>query len=392
MSIHELAFAKQSARGTPATAAAFRIPLVGGTVKPRRQVELLEETGISRLRSQAYVVQAGVEGSPEYAVRPAALGLLLYGLLGAKAAVVPTVAVVSSSVANPSVITTSTPHGLTTGDTTTIAGHSGSTPDINGAHVVTVLTTTTFTIPINVTVGGTGGTATMGVTTHTFNETAEQPYMTFWRQLENLKYEKFVDCRITQMVLTSEAGRPLRAAMTVAGLDPRHLASGTYATEVAVAEESGAPFMHYDGAIERIVTTINNNNTVQQGDSHRPYDIAEGMLDLMFEVATLIEDAAEYNRFHYGSATPADGAQATKDVVELATSFLDFLWTRVAATAGPERSLRIQSGSKVQIVEVAGYEPNTNNDPIKKTSSYRSLRPSSGTGIVATLKNGTASY
>jgi len=112
----------------------------------------------------------------------------------------------------------------------------------------------------------------------------------------------------------------------------------------------------------------------------------------MFEVVTLIEDVAEYNRFHYGSATPSDGALATKDVVELATTYLDFLWTRVAAAPGPERSLRIQSGNRVQITAVEGYEPNTNNDPIKKTSSYRSLRPTSGTGIVATLKNGQASY
>lgn len=69
-----------------------------------------------------------------------------------------TVAIATSSVANPSVITTSAPHGLETGDTVTIAGHSGSTPDINGDRVVTVLTPTTFTIPLNVTVGGTGGT------------------------------------------------------------------------------------------------------------------------------------------------------------------------------------------------------------------------------------------
>ena len=68
------------------------------------------------------------------------------------------VAIASSSVANPSVITTSAAHGLQTGDTVEIAGHSGSTPDINGNHVVTVVTTTTFTIAVNVTTGGTGGT------------------------------------------------------------------------------------------------------------------------------------------------------------------------------------------------------------------------------------------
>ena len=69
-----------------------------------------------------------------------------------------TVSVTSSSVANPSVITTGAAHGLVSGNKVLIAGHSGSTPDINGEHVATVLTTTTFSIPVNVTVGGTGGT------------------------------------------------------------------------------------------------------------------------------------------------------------------------------------------------------------------------------------------
>lgn len=70
------------------------------------------------------------------------------------------VSITSSSVANPTVITAAAAHGLTTGDTVLIASHSGSTPDINGSHTVTVLTATTFTIAVNVTVGGTGGTLT----------------------------------------------------------------------------------------------------------------------------------------------------------------------------------------------------------------------------------------
>lgn len=67
------------------------------------------------------------------------------------------VAIVSSSVANPTVITTLTPHGLSTGASVTISGHSGSTPSINGTQTVTTLSNTTFSIPVNVTVGGTGG-------------------------------------------------------------------------------------------------------------------------------------------------------------------------------------------------------------------------------------------
>jgi hypothetical protein len=74
------------------------------------------------------------------------------------------VPITSSSVANPSVITTTVPHGLTTGDTVLISGHTGSTPSINGEQTATVTSTTTFTIPVNVTVGGTGGTLTRGKT------------------------------------------------------------------------------------------------------------------------------------------------------------------------------------------------------------------------------------
>jgi hypothetical protein len=66
----------------------------------------------------------------------------------------------TSSVANPTVITTTTNHNLQTGDGVKIAGHTGSTPAINGLWTVTRTGNTTFTIPVNVTVGGTGGTVT----------------------------------------------------------------------------------------------------------------------------------------------------------------------------------------------------------------------------------------
>ncbi|MFA7301863.1 MAG: hypothetical protein WC069_06155 [Candidatus Shapirobacteria bacterium] len=75
-----------------------------------------------------------------------------------------TIAITSSSVANPTVITTEAAHGLTTGDSVWIEGHGGSTPSINGTHVATVTGATTFTIPVNVSVGGTLGTVQKLVT------------------------------------------------------------------------------------------------------------------------------------------------------------------------------------------------------------------------------------
>lgn len=66
-------------------------------------------------------------------------------------------AITSNSVANPTVVTTPLAHGLTSGDTVIITGVTGSTPSINSSYTATVTGTNTFTVPVNVTVGGTGG-------------------------------------------------------------------------------------------------------------------------------------------------------------------------------------------------------------------------------------------
>lgn len=65
--------------------------------------------------------------------------------------------ITSSSAATATVITTTQPHGLATGSVVSIVGHTGSTPAIDGVHAVTVTAANKFTIPVNVTVAGTGG-------------------------------------------------------------------------------------------------------------------------------------------------------------------------------------------------------------------------------------------
>lgn len=65
----------------------------------------------------------------------------------------------SSTTANPTVITTAVVHGLTTGDVVEIANHATNT-NANGTWVATVVTTTTFSVPINGNAaGGATGTA-----------------------------------------------------------------------------------------------------------------------------------------------------------------------------------------------------------------------------------------
>ncbi len=69
------------------------------------------------------------------------------------------VTITGNTAASPTVVTTGTAHLLVTGDLVLVANNTGSVPDINGWHRATSLTGTTFSIPVNVTAPGTGGTA-----------------------------------------------------------------------------------------------------------------------------------------------------------------------------------------------------------------------------------------
>lgn len=65
--------------------------------------------------------------------------------------------ITANTLANPTIITTSSPHELQTGRIVNISG-SDSTPSIDGNYQVTVISSTTFSIPVPVTIAGTTGT------------------------------------------------------------------------------------------------------------------------------------------------------------------------------------------------------------------------------------------
>lgn len=67
----------------------------------------------------------------------------------------------TSSVANPSVITMTAAHSFVNGQTAIIAGHVDSVPNLNGSHVISNVLGDSFTVPVDVTVAGTGGTVTV---------------------------------------------------------------------------------------------------------------------------------------------------------------------------------------------------------------------------------------
>jgi len=84
--VYTLAVAKQTAKGTPATASTgYKLKLTSGDVSPQRQLLTLQETDATRQQGQTVVVGGQIDGTPEWYVRPDDFGLFAFGALGANA-------------------------------------------------------------------------------------------------------------------------------------------------------------------------------------------------------------------------------------------------------------------------------------------------------------------
>jgi hypothetical protein len=334
--LYELAFAKQSAKGTPATAAQFRTRVTGGDVAPVRNVPDFAETGTTRLPYTSFVASMGVDGSPAMGVRDEVASHLLYAALGSKA------------------------------------------------------------------VAGAGD-----PWTHTITPAAALPYYTFWRMLGNLVWEKFIDCKVSQLELVSEAEAALIMTATVVGLKAQALSSAVYATEATAAPLAGAGeagtglFVHHHGSglllvegaaisrMERVAVNINNGVGRHMGDSIFAEDVIEGAQEITIGTRQRVAatEIALYNRLHYGTAAPTSGTDAVGTILELGGGGLDLMWRRQVT---PERSIRFQTGSRVQVSAMGGMAPGTGNDPLRAEPTYRVLEPDSGVAFTGTLKNDLA--
>jgi hypothetical protein len=328
--IADLAIGLQAAKGTASIVSSVRTYLMDGGLAPVRETADVEETSGGRLRNTAYVKSIRGEGSPKIAVRPGVIGMLLYGAMGAKA----------------------------------VTGSSDPW-------------------------------------THTFTLAATQPYLTFWRSLSGL-FERFADCKITSLNFESTSGGILACTVGIVGLQPVFKST----IEPTGAAETTEPFLHMDGKGQFLVETVPvasisaarvnfaTGVAATWGDSIQPDQAAEGMQEVVIEAEQTITNYAEWNRFHYGTATPSDNAVPTPVIVELAGSGIDFKWSKRTTTgtvATPERSLDI-SATRVQILAVEGQDSNNDGTPIKRTVRYKVYTPASGSGLTAVLKNGTASY
>lgn len=329
--IANVAWALQSGKGSAESTSDFRCYMAGGSQPHSETVkEDFEETTGGRMLSDAYISQVSAAGEPEFFLMPEMAGSLLYGVMGAKA------------------------------------------------------------------VSGAGDPYT-----HTFTHATSLPYWTFWRMLANGLFEKFVDCKITGAKIVGESGKPIRIIPRIMGLSPSFLTSA----EATATIEKTNRFLHYDGSgallvegsavahIRSFEIDIDNGGALEPGDSLTPYDVSESRLSIVISTEQLVTSFSLWNRLHYGAASPSNADTPTKTPLELAGSpaGLSWTWTRVAASPGPERSLKLAI-PRVQ-VDPFDDQPSTAAEPLRRSVTYRAYAPTDGsTPMTATLKNGTAAY
>lgn len=238
-----LMFAKQASKGTLATVAAattHKLPFTGGNIMPVRETDNYSETDASRDQGAPYVVNSGVEGTPEVYVRDASIGGLLLGVLGTD------------------VVT-------------------GTMPD--WTHTITPANTLPY---------------------FSFWRNLSSTLYESYRdcQIGSLTISAEAGAPLTAAVGV-QGLIPTRLTANPDAGDLAPLASGAVYSynEAAVTLGGGATSL-----IRSFELTIENNLTRQQTDDVVPYDVTPGIREVSLSFDMIFESLDEYNKFHYGSA------------------------------------------------------------------------------------------
>lgn len=112
-----------------------------------------------------------------------------------------TATVTSATVANPTILATAAAHGFTTGQTVVITEDTTASPALNGSYTLTVLTGTTFSIPLNVTVASSGASAVVYWTDLTVPSPVQAAALVLLTHLyENRGQDQMADEKVWQAI------------------------------------------------------------------------------------------------------------------------------------------------------------------------------------------------
>jgi hypothetical protein len=192
--------------------------------------------------------------------------------------------------ANPAVVTTTSAHGLATGQQITIAGALGMT-GINGVWTVTVLSTTTFSVVYN----STSAPAYTGSGTFSANGSSASLYCLAtqsgsWAVPANsvTTLNTSVPTGIALNVTNPLPGTPSTGAQTVDDYRSQVLQAGL-ASALSMPRFLKTALGNVSGVQNRLVSIVPQGNTWQiiVGGTADPYQIANAIFNSVFDITTL---------------------------------------------------------------------------------------------------------
>jgi hypothetical protein len=222
-----------------------------------------------------------------------------------------------------------------------------------------------------------GTISTTGTTnfTHTITAASALPYYTFYREIGDTLFERFEDCKVSEVTISAEAGQPLTASLNIMGRNAVRLTSqpASIATtasdavynfnEAAVTLAGGSTALV--GSFE---CTISNNVSMQQTDDAKPYDVVEGLREVSLGFTLIFETLDEYNRFNYG------GTSGTAQSSTLATTSAEFTFSKGANNA-------VEFTFPEIAYQEFPVEPDPGGDPI--TVDVRAVAQRNASGVIS---------
>jgi hypothetical protein len=212
--------------------------------------------------------------------------------------------------------------------------------------------------------------------THDIIPAAALPYYTFYREIGDTLYERFEDCKVSEVTISAEAGQPLTASLNIMGRNSVRLASqpASLATPAsgAVYNFNEATVTLAGGATSLVGSfecTISNNVSMQQTDDAKPYDVVEGLREVSLGFTLIFESLDEYNRFNYGSTS------GTAQSSTLATTSANFSFSKGTGTN------EIKFDFPSIAYQEFPVEANPGGDPV--TVDVRAVAQRNASGVIA---------
>ena len=158
-----------------------------------------------------------------------------------------------------------------------------------------------------------GGSAVTGTTdyTHTITPANTLPYITAWKNLGDVLFEEYKDCKVGSLNIKAEAGQPLTATIGINGRQSTRLAAAIdnavpKAIESSLVYNYNVATVTLGGSATALVRSfelnIENNLSRQQTDDFIALDVYEGTREVTLSFDLIFDSLTEYNKFHYGGA------------------------------------------------------------------------------------------